>query len=106
MGLPTRLPKRVVYFVGDLISHDKTGGMNMKNLVDTLHDVWTMTYSQPGVIQFHEKAELLIVNGTDEQNNFIRETLQAMRMKAQMDRARLIPVEPKTNDSAPKVQIR
>jgi type II secretory pathway component GspD/PulD (secretin) len=80
--------------------------MTMLDIVNTLSEIWKMTYSQPGVIQFHEKAELLIVSGTDDQNDFIRETLQAMRMKAQMEHGRQAHTESKTNDSSPKVQIR
>jgi hypothetical protein len=98
----TQEPKRMVYFVGDLIGNEKTGGMSMAEIVNTISEIWKMTYGQPGVIQFHDKAQLLIVTGTDEQNDFIRQTLQALRMKADVERARQKAVESKSKSEEPK----
>jgi hypothetical protein len=76
--------------------------MSLEDIVNTISEVWKMTYGQPGVIQFHEKAQLLIVNGTDEQNDFIRQTLQALRMKADLERLRQKPAESKSRPDEPK----
>jgi hypothetical protein len=98
----TQEPKRTVYFVGDLIGSEKSGGMSMADIVNTISEVWKMTYGQPGVIQFHDQAQLLIVVGTEEQNDFMRETLKALRMKAELERSRPKPSESRSKTEEPK----
>src|SRR5437870_8446350 len=68
-------PRRMIYFVGDLIGDQKAGGMKMAELVKTISDVYQMSYGEPkGVLQFHEAAQLLIVTGTPDQIQFIQQT--------------------------------
>lgn len=96
------LPERRIYFVGDLIGDEKTGGMSMEQVIKTITDVWRMTDTSNGNIQFHEGAQLLIVSGTPIQIDFVDQTLKALRQKAQLARYPLsTPVErkPKPDES-------
>ena len=101
-GLPvaTRAPepKRMVFFVGELTGDEKSGGMTMEQVVKTVQEVWDMTYSQPGAVQFHRQAQLLIVTGTPDQIEFIQWTLAALREKEQLRRK----VHPEAAESKPK----
>jgi hypothetical protein len=74
-----------VFFVGDLIGDENSGYMNMHELVRTITELIDMAYHGPGLIQFHEKAQLLVVTGTDDQIKFVEETLAALNMKVRMD---------------------
>jgi hypothetical protein len=86
---PFRKPElKRVYYVGDLIGDEKSYGMSMKEIIKTIQDVWQMAYGQAGLIQFHDKAQLLIVTGTDDQINLIQQTLEALHTKAATARAR------------------
>ena len=84
---------RMIYFVGDLVGDDKNGGMPMAQIGQTISEIWKMTYAginmPPEVVQFHEKTQLLIVNGTMDQIQFIQDTLTALRKKAELDRKKL-----------------
>jgi hypothetical protein len=88
---PAEPPKRMVYFVGDLLVDEKSGGMNMEQLVDTVSQVYQMSFGngqkgRPNRLQFHKDAELLVFTGTKDEVDFIQSTLSAMRNKAQMQR--------------------
>ncbi|HEX4350800.1 MAG TPA: hypothetical protein VH251_10445, partial [Verrucomicrobiae bacterium] len=93
---------RMVFFVGNLISDDKSGGMTMNQLVDAIQKAWPEDLGKAaGVIQFHAEAQLLVANGTREQNDFIQQMLSALRQKAQWDSFKQDSAGPasKTNDS-------
>ena len=71
---------RMVYFVGDLIGDEKSGGMTMEQLVKTVSEVYKMSYGEPkGVVQFHKDAQLIIIAGTSDQFGFVQQTLSALR---------------------------
>ena len=102
-------PQRMIYFVGELLGDEKSGGMTMEQLVNTISDVYQMSYgtSQGSIsshLQFHKQAQLLIVTGTVDQIRFIEQTVAALKEKAERERkpqARgggdgLKAVEPKT----------
>lgn len=92
---PPPVPLRRIYFVGDLIGDEKDGGMTMDQIVKTITDVWQMTDTTDGKIQFHNGAQLLIVTATPDQVVFVDQTLSALRQK--VERARfLIKSQPKT----------
>lgn len=86
---PLNPPVRRIYFVGNLIGDEKTGGMSMEQVIKTITDVWRMTDTSNGNIQFHEGAQLLIVSGTPEQIVYVEQTLQALKQKAESDRLRV-----------------
>jgi hypothetical protein len=79
-----------IYYVGDLIGDDQAAGMstNTADLVKTVSEVWKMSFPESGKIQFHEKAQLLIVTGTDEEIRFMAETLDAMRTRFRVEYTR------------------
>ena len=99
---PVPEPKRMVYFVGDLIGDAKSGGMTMEQIVKTVEEIWDMTYHEPGVVQFHKDAQLLIVSGTPDQIAFVQQTLGALRVKVQLDRERHQAAESKPKTDEPK----
>ena len=83
---PPEAPVRRIYFVGDLIGDEKNGGMSMEQIIKTISDVWQMTDTANGNIQFHKEAQLLILSGTPNQVEFMEQTLKALRQKVDMAR--------------------
>ena len=102
VAAPAPEPKRMVYFVGDLTGDAKSGGMTMEQIFKAVEQVWDMTYHEPGVVQFHKDAQLLIVSGTDDQIVFVQRTLAALREKVQLDRERHQAAESKPKTDEPK----
>jgi hypothetical protein len=102
---PVPEPKRMVYFVGDLAGDAKSGGMTMEQIVKTVEEIWDMTYHEPGGVQFHKDAQLLIVSGTPDQIAFVQQTLAALRVKVQLDRERHQAAESKLKTDEPKSGI-
>ena len=86
--------RRIVYFVGNLLGDEKSGGMTMEQIVKTISEIWPADYGRPeGVIQFHKEAQLLVVNGTRNQLDFIQQTLAALELKAQQEKTRRISAD-------------
>ncbi len=88
LGPAPEQPRRHVFFVGELLGDEKTGGMTMEQLVKTISEVYEMSYgtSQGPIsnhLQFHKQAQLLIAMGTNEELSFVSETLAALRQKIQ-----------------------
>jgi hypothetical protein len=81
--------KRRVYFVGNLIGDEKTGGMSMEQIIKTITDVWGMADASGGNIQFHKEAQLLVVIGTPGQIDFMEQTLKALEEKRDLRRIEL-----------------
>lgn len=86
---PQPEPQRRVYFVGDLIGDEKNGGMTMDQIVKTITDIWQMTDTVNGKIQFHNEAQLLVVTGTPSQIDFLEQTLAALHRKVDQARREL-----------------
>lgn len=82
-------PLRRIYFVGDLIGDEKNGGMDMEEIIKTITDVWQMTDTANGKIQFHQGAQLLVVTGTPGQIQFVEQTLNALHQKVDLARHNL-----------------
>jgi hypothetical protein len=75
---------RVVYFVGNLIGDEKSGGMTMDQIIKTISEIWPTDFGKPeGAIQFHKDAQLLVVNGTPDQLEFVHQTLAALEQKVE-----------------------
>ena len=103
--LPTATPKpepappplpaetqRQVIFVGNLLGDETSGGLTMAQIVKTISDIWPTDFGDVNkVISFHKEAQLLVLNGTRPQLDFIQQTLQALGRKADLAR-------PKNND--------
>jgi hypothetical protein len=79
-------PRRMVYFVGDLLGDEKSGGMSINQVMNTISQVCEMTYGQAIALQFHKEAQLVVVTGSEEQITFIQTTLAALRQKVELDR--------------------
>ena len=61
--------------------------MTMDQIITTILNVWPAEFGKPdGVIQFHNDAQLLVVNGTPEQLEFIHQTLAALEQKVNLAR--------------------
>ena len=103
LAVPNLEPKNVqrrVYFVGNLIGDEKSGGMTMEQIIKTVTDVWSMSdasgkgvmTSARGVeisgstIQFHREAQLLVVTGTASQMDFMEQTLKALSQKVDQEK--------------------
>jgi hypothetical protein len=92
--------KRGVYFVGNLLGDEKSGGMTMEQLVQTLSEVRQIGFGPEGGLQFHKKAQLIIVTGTDDEITFIGNTLTALTQKKELDAAR--KAQSKSAESRPE----
>lgn len=78
---------RTVYFVGNLIGDEKSGGMPMDHIIKTILNIWPADLGKPEeVIQFHKEAQLLVVNGTPDQLEFVHQALTALEQKVEMAR--------------------
>jgi len=75
--------RRMVFYIGNLLGDEKSGGMTMDQVVETILKIWPREYgNQPdSVIQRYNPAQLLIVDGTPDQIDFIQQTLAALRQK-------------------------
>ena len=86
--------RRMVYFVGNLLGDEKSGGMTMLQIANTISKIWPADLGRlEGVIQFHNEAQLLVVNGTRNQLDFIQQTLAALELKAQQEKTRRISAD-------------
>ena len=114
---PTDVPQtkppekhRMVYFVGNLLGDEKSGGMTMEQLTKTILKIWPMELSnQPDrILQFHEDAQLLVVNGTREQLDFIQQTLNALalRQKCEFDRFKKASADAPAKTDQPKSDLK
>jgi|KBSSwiStaDraftv2_1062776.scaffolds.fasta_scaffold407686_1 hypothetical protein len=80
---PPDRPKRMVFFVGQLLGDPSAGGMTMEQLIDTIQDIYKMSLGEPkGLIKFHKEAQLLIVTGGEEQIELIQQIIMALQQKA------------------------
>jgi len=98
-GLPVP-EKRGVYFVGNLLGDEKSGGMTMEKLVQTLSEVEKIGFGTARGIQFHKQAQLIIVTGTDDEITFVGNTLTALTQKQELDAVR--KAQSKSAESKPK----
>jgi hypothetical protein len=77
--------KRTVYFVGNLIGDEKSGGLTMDQIIKTISEIWPADLgNMKEVVQFHTESQMLIANGTRNQLDFIQQTLQALGRKADL----------------------
>lgn len=86
MGMPDKPQFKHVFFVGDLIGDTNSGAMSMQDVLQTVQDVWKTAYGTDENIQFHERAQIIIVTGSMEEIAFVQETLQALEHKVSIDK--------------------
>ncbi len=97
--VPGQEKQRRVYFVGNLIGDEKSGGMTMEQIIKTVTDVWQMADASGGRIQFHNDAQLLVVTGTPGQIDFMEQTLKALEQKVNQERTKRVRIDPKTGET-------
>jgi len=97
-------PRRTIYFVGDLVGDEKSGGMSIEKLLKTVEEIYQLSYGTPGgVLRFHKEAQLLIVTGTVDQIDFVQQTLSALRQKNDLkEMSQTKAAKPKTKADEPK----
>jgi hypothetical protein len=83
---PIQEVERSVIFVGDLMGDGKNGamsGMTLEQIVDAISNVYQLTFQHPPdqVIQCHKQAQLLVLTGTPDELNVIRQTLRALQQR-------------------------
>lgn len=89
---PPAPKQRMVYYIGNLVGDEKSGGMTMDQLTKTILSVWPTDFgSSDGVIRIHKEAELLVVNGTADELAFIHQTLKALEEKVDAARPKTEP---------------
>ena len=81
-------PKRAIFYVGELMGDEKSGGMTMKQILKTLADVTFADYKREVNVQCHEGAQMLVVKGTPGEVELVRDTIEALKQKAKVDRER------------------
>jgi hypothetical protein len=98
--------KSMVFFVGDLVGDEKSGGMSMEQIVDTVSELWKMNYPNETVgmdgVRFHKGAQVLVVNGDDDHIVFLNQVLGALRDKARLAKAKAKSVDSKAKEDEPK----
>jgi hypothetical protein len=82
-------PKRQVFFVGNLLEDGKNNGMTMDEVVASLASVYQASFQQPAykVMLPYKEGQLIVVTATDNEIDFVRQTLQALQDKVNLERA-------------------
>lgn len=79
---------RKVYFIGDLLGDDKSSGMTIAQIEEIIMNIWPIPNDHPeSILWFNKQAQLLIVHGTPEQQDYIEQTLKALRQKVDWERS-------------------
>lgn len=73
--------KRMVFFVGDLIGDEKAGGMTMDQVVQTVETTYFDVLQSKPDIHVSKDAQLLIISGTPDQVDFVKQVLQGLKQK-------------------------
>jgi hypothetical protein len=98
---------RVVFYIGNLLGEAKPDGMTMDRLAKTILDIWPTDLGNPeGIIQFHEDAQLLVVKGTLEQLDFVRQTLTALKQKWEFERFKSQSAGTAAKTDKPKTELK
>jgi len=82
--------KQAIFFVGDLIDSDDPNGLTLESLRHLLVEVWIQTpkvdeafRDETPAINYHQKTELLIMLGTEDEINSVTQTLKALKDRAE-----------------------
>lgn len=80
-SLPSEPQKRAVFYVGDLLGSPEAGGLEFRQIHQTLLAVCAEAFHREPRISIHEAAQLLVVTGTSDELDLVRETLTALKEK-------------------------
>lgn len=73
--------KRMVFFVGNLLGSEKSGGMTLDQVVQTVETTYATVLNSKPDIHVSKDAQLLIISGTLDQVDFVKQILQALKEK-------------------------
>lgn len=99
--------KRMVFFIGNLIGDEKSGGMTTEQIVRAVSDTHYLVY--PNLtkqnlvkIDVYKNAPLLIAVGEPDQIDLVRQTLEALKQKVDWERKEQSnSAEPNSTSSKP-----
>ena len=81
--------ERMVFFVGDLIGDEKSGGMTFDQIVQTLMEVCNVDGK---TVKLHKEAQLFVITGgTRDDIQFVQSTLSALKQKVDLEQKRKAP---------------
>lgn len=78
--------KRMVFYVGDLMGSEKSGGMTLQQVRQTVELTYHTVFGKDIKDAEYPDAQLLIVSGTSDDIDFVRQTLEALKQKAESAR--------------------
>jgi hypothetical protein len=81
MPPPQEAQKRAVFYVGDLLGSPEAGGLGFPQIHQTLVEVCLGAFRREPRMAIHEAAQLLVVTGTGDELDLIREILVALKEK-------------------------
>lgn len=88
---PLDQPRRSVFFVGEIVGNEGDGGLSWDQFNRTMEEVCRRVYRDEPArprTEAHRDAALLIVTGSQEQIDFVRSTLEALKEKAKLEAVR------------------
>ena len=73
--------KRMVFFVGNLLGDEKSGGMTLDQVVQMVEKTYSDVLQSKPDIHVSKEAQLLIISGTPDQVDFVKQILQGLKQK-------------------------
>ncbi|HMD52920.1 MAG TPA: hypothetical protein VKJ65_00005 [Phycisphaerae bacterium] len=83
---PAPEAKRMVFYVGDLMGNEKSGGMTLQQVRKAVELTYFTVFGKDIKDAEYPDAQLLIVSGTSDDIDFVRQTLEALKQKAESAR--------------------
>jgi hypothetical protein len=86
--LPPPAPesKRMVFYVGDLMGTEKSGGMTLQQVRQAVELTYHAVFQKEVQVAEYPDAQLLIIYGTADDIDFVHQTLEALKQKVQSAR--------------------
>jgi hypothetical protein len=75
--------KRMVFYVGDLMGNEKSGGMTLQQVRQAVELTYFTVFGKNIKDAEYPDAQLLIVSGTSDDIDFVRQTLEALKQKGE-----------------------
>ena len=79
---PLEGQKHAVFYIGDLLGSWEAGGLKVGLIVKTLDTVCEEAFHHGPHISTHEATQLLVVTGSSDEVDLVKETLTALKEKA------------------------
>jgi hypothetical protein len=94
--------KRMVFYVGNLIGTQESGGMTIDQVRITVERTYFTVFQKEVKVNEYPDAQLLIISGTPDDLDFVRQTLEALKQKADSTRKDLPPPPSEPNPQIPE----